>query len=124
VPIACVAAAARALGEQCRDAAECASGLCNTEGVCSSCAPTQGCGAACQPAYADGPSVCDPGRGRGGPGDACATNADCASETCTGAPRRQCLDGRRCASDANCPVDDDLVPGPCTVVGVQGGSCA
>ncbi len=122
VPLGCVAAAARVLGEQCRGADECASGLC-TDGVCSSCAPTAGCGAACQPAYERGPSLCDPGAGRAATGDACATDADCASGACLGPPRRQCLDGRLCASDANCPVDESLVPGPCTMVGVQGGSC-
>ena len=120
VPVACIAASAGELGEQCLRPTECASGLC-TAGVCSACAANQGC--ACAPAYPHGPSLCDPGLGHGVSGAACANDDDCASQHCSGAPRRQCSDGRSCATDANCPVDISLVPGPCTTVGVQGGRC-
>lgn len=123
VPLACVAAAGRALGEQCFGDPECASGTC-TGGVCSTCRPETGCGsAACQEAYDHGPSLCAAGQHLAARGAPCATNDDCASGACSGPARRQCLDGRACATDTNCPVDANLVPGPCTMVGVQGGSC-
>jgi hypothetical protein len=123
VPIACVATAARAIGEACRGDAECGSGICEAR-VCSSCRVAAGCGAAaCSPAYPLGPSLCAPGGQLARPGDPCATGGDCASGACRGPARRQCLDGRACVTDANCPVDDRLIPGPCSTVGVQGGSC-
>jgi hypothetical protein len=123
VPIACVPAAARALGEQCLDPAECASGICNT-GVCSTCQDNEHCGgAACQEPYEFGPALCAPGKHLAARGAPCATDADCASGACSGPARLQCADGRACLTDANCPVDSDLVPGACTSVGVQGGSC-
>lgn len=123
VPIACVAAAARALGEDCLRDAECASAICSGE-VCSTCRPDAGCGAAaCGRAYDNGPYLCAAGGHLAPQGAPCATPDDCASGACSGAVRRQCLDGRACATDASCPVDDNLVPGPCGAVGVEGGSC-
>jgi len=123
VPIVCVAAAARALGEQCLRDGECASGVCSF-GVCSTCRPDTMCGAtACQQAYDHGPYLCGAGQHLAAHGAPCALDADCASGACTGPPRHQCLDGRSCATDANCPVDANLIPGPCTQVGIQGGSC-
>jgi hypothetical protein len=121
VPIDCVDAGARVIGEQCLIDAECGSGIC-TSGVCSTCGPRRGC-ASCAQAYPNGPSLCSPGAGQAASGAPCASDSDCASGACTGPPRRQCTDGRRCASDASCPVGADLVPGPCSAVGVQGGSC-
>ena len=124
VPFACVAPAARELGEQCLAGAECATGTCHA-GVCSTCASDAGCpGTRCTAAYPQGPSLCGAGGHLAPPGAPCAGNADCATGTCSGAVRRQCPDGRACANDANCPVDGNLVPGPCTAVGIQGGSCA
>jgi hypothetical protein len=123
VPIACVAAAGRALGEACLRDAECASATC-AGAVCSTCRPDTSCGAAaCGRAYDRGPYVCAAGGHIAARGAPCATSDDCASGACSGAPRRQCLDGRACATDANCPVDENLVPGPCSTVGVEGGSC-
>lgn len=120
VPIDCVAAAARALGEQCLGNGECASGTC-TGGVCSAC--TSKTCETCAPAYEHGPSLCSPGTGQAAAGAACASDADCASGSCAGEPRLQCADGRACSNDNNCPVGADLVPGPCSAVGVQGGRC-
>jgi len=123
VPIACVPAAARVLGEQCLVDGECASGKC-TDFVCSSCRTGADCaGAACVADYPSGPHVCDAGNHHAARGAPCATDADCASGACRGPARRQCLDGRACATDVNCPVGGNLAPGPCTTVGIQGGSC-
>ena len=124
VPITCVPAGTRVLGEQCVMHAECTTGNCVNR-VCSTCRPQTGCssGAACAVAYIGGPSVCGPGAHLGPPGAPCASDGECASGLCNGPPRRQCMDGRSCATDANCPVDGFLVPGPCSTVGVQGGSC-
>ena len=124
VPIECVALGARAVGEQCLKNVECATGSCGF-GVCSTCNPdAAACGATtCGQAYDHGPYLCGPGLGLAARGAPCVTAADCASGTCAGPERRQCLDGRACATDANCPVDPSLKPGPCVTVGVQGGSC-
>ncbi|HMG53462.1 MAG TPA: hypothetical protein VK601_08265, partial [Kofleriaceae bacterium] len=122
VPLACVASGARSLGEQCWGNAECATGICR--GFCSACRDDAGCGgAACLLSYVRGPYVCGAGQRTAPRGAPCAAGADCASGACNGALRRQCLDGRACASDANCPVGPNLAPGPCDEVGIQGGSC-
>lgn len=123
VPIACVPAAARTTGEQCVTNAECASGTCVGR-ICSTCLAKVGCGAvACAQSYPVGPYLCGAGAHAAQRGAPCGRNEDCASGACAGPPRLQCTDGRACATDANCPVDENLVPGPCTMVGVQGGSC-
>jgi hypothetical protein len=71
-----------------------------------------------------GPDVCQPGAGAGAPGAPCGANADCASGTCSGAVFKVCNDGRACGSPADCPVvGDTLAPGPCSTVGIQGGTC-
>lgn len=123
VPIECVPAGARVLGEQCLKNAECQAGLLCTFGVCSTCWALSPCGSACKPSYELGPFLCSPGMGLGKRGDPCASPGDCMSGACGGPARRQCADGRACATDANCPVESNLVPGPCTTVGVQGGRC-
>lgn len=121
VPVTCIGAASRELGEQCIGNAECTSGIC-TAGVCSSCATS--CGSElCGPAYIRGPSVCAPGEHRRTSNEPCSIDADCASNRCTGSVRMQCGDGRACAGPADCPVMDDLEPGACTAVGIQGGRC-
>jgi hypothetical protein len=122
VPLDCVAAGARELGEQCLLHAECATGLCNL-GMCSTCATDSDCdGRNCRQAYGPGPYLCEPGTRSAASGEPCATDADCASASCLGPPRLQCADGRACATDANCPVEG-LIPGPCVTMGVQGGRC-
>ena len=124
VPIACVPAGGDALGELCVTNDECASGICNNY-VCSTCDASHACAnEVCAAAYPRGPFVCAPGEGHRTSGQACATDGDCASQHCNGGVRKQCPDGRPCGSDINCPVESGLVPGTCTVVGVQGGSCA
>ncbi len=119
---ACVAAGTDQTGERCAVDAECASGICSS-GVCSACDGTRQCtnGGNCRLAYPGGPTMCT-----GGARDApCAIDADCTSNRCQGPPRRQCADGRFCATRETCPVVDDgtLEPGACTLVGVQGGTC-
>src|SRR5215475_1425518 len=84
VPIACVPAAARAIGEQCLDRLECASGIC-TRGVCSTCRTDADCaGTACKPAYDPGLSLCAPGQHLAPCGAPCATRAASASGACSG----------------------------------------
>jgi hypothetical protein len=124
VPVACVPAGGDELGEQCETGAECASGICNAR-ACSTCDPAHPCanGEACSAAWPFGPNVCAAGAGHRTSGEACATDSDCASQHCNGGVRKACPDGRPCGSEINCPVESGLVPGACTVVGVQGGSC-
>jgi len=122
-PLTCVGTGTRELGEQCITNGECASTKCNA-GFCStctsgSCANTEVCGVA----YDDGPSVCAPNQHARASTEPCATHADCVSNKCNGSVRKQCGDGRSCDSPADCPVMTDLEPGPCTAVGIQGGSC-
>lgn len=123
VPVLCVAAGADELGEQCQVNGECASNICRS-GVCSTCIPGS-CGSEdnCGLAYPLGPSVCGPGLGHRIATEPCASNADCASNQCNGAVRKQCSDGRPCDDPGDCPVMSGLEPGACTVVGIQGGSC-
>jgi hypothetical protein len=124
VPVACVPAAARQLGEQCLFDGECATGVC-TFGMCSTCDPDgDACtGTTCSSTYFPGPHLCGADRGRGKRGDPCVHSRDCASQSCRGMERRQCTDGRACVTSANCPVDLNLTPQPCTTVGIQGGTC-
>lgn len=118
-PTTCVAAASDELGEQCGSNAECASGICNRN-ACSACRDACANGTACALAWPNGPHVCSAGA-RGAP---CARDEDCASGACNGAVREACSDNRPCGNDTNCPVEDGLVPGTCSAVGIQGGSCA
>ena len=124
VPIECVPAAGDEIGEQCASGAECASGICNGE-ACSACDATHPCptGEPCQQAWQNGPSICSPGLARRAPNEPCVADADCISGHCNGALRNACRDNRPCGNDTNCPVEGGLMPGACTTVGVQGGTC-
>ena len=135
VPVACEPQHGRALGELCLTDNDCATQLCQhdtgaTTGYCSSCGGVVNCqtGQTCHQAWSIdtgfgilpiGPGTCSNGR----PGDGCAADGDCTSHHCTGSTRRQCGDGRSCATRDDCPVTSDLPPGECTTVGIQGGSC-
>jgi hypothetical protein len=133
VPLECVPSHARVLGEQCLFDVECAGGFC-TNGVCSTCkVDNTGCatGETCDHAWfissgpnmwANTPWLCSPNAHVRTAGQPCASDADCASGACAGAARMQCDDGRDCATAADCPFVG-LDNGPCTTVGVQGGSC-
>jgi hypothetical protein len=123
VPLACVDAGARELAEGCFADAECAGHICQF-GICSTCRTDGECGSGemCRPTYLSGPSMCVGTRSKESRAP-CANDFECLSGACIGKLRRQCLDGRSCASDANCPVDDSLVPSHCLIVGVQGGTC-
>jgi hypothetical protein len=134
VPVQCVAAGARQLGELCISAAECATGICSNY-VCSTCDSNAGCanGEICAGAWpaptTTMPQVCSPHGHLRKPGEPCASNDDCASSQCNGAPRMQCDDGRACATAADCPFGgpdtmNGLQNGPCNTVGVQGGICS
>jgi len=130
---ACAPAAAAVLGDRCLIDSECASGTC-CHGVCSTCcagggAPACATGTTCaaRAKTADGKPArtawqCAPDGGHGAPGTACLANDDCASGACAGGGVLSvCADGRRCASDADCP---EGAPGnPCTAIGVAGGQC-
>ncbi len=122
----CVAAAAKPLGEVCNLPGECATGHC-TGGVCSTCNDDTQCGAgeACAEAWnaVYAPFVCAPNAHVRQAGEPCASDADCASSVCDGTERSQCDDGRACVTAAQCPFADGLQNGPCTTVGVQGGTC-
>ena len=139
VPLECVPAAARQLAEECLSDAECASGICTANG-CSTCRENNtGCaaGQTCAAewagpdagvAYFGAPWTCSPHARIQPHGAPCASNDDCASGTCTGTPRSVCDDGRACTQAADCPFDtpdtsNGLQNGPCSLVGIQGGTC-
>ena len=132
IPTTCIAARSAELGELCEVNADCASNICNSvgfeRGYCSSCDGTTACaGGTCRKPWTattatgqiESPNTCSGGVH----GDACASDGDCASSHCNGAVRKECADGRSCATRDDCPVDSNLTPGECTTVGVQGGSC-
>jgi hypothetical protein len=130
---ACAPAAAAVLGDRCLVDGECASGVC-CDGVCSTCcgtgtAPACAAGTTCaaRAKTADGKPArtawqCAPGARDGAAGSACLSDDDCASGACAGGGVLSvCADGRRCTSDADCPMG---LPGnPCTAIGVAGGQC-
>jgi hypothetical protein len=133
----CIPAASRTLGQLCQADAECATGIC-CEGACSTCcdAGDRECeaGRACGASVVEGgpraPYQCDPGEGRGVPGEACLTDEDCESGECAGGEElRLCpADGRQCAVDADCPPsaadrEEGREIGACVAVGTTGGSC-
>ena len=137
IPTECVANGVKELGETCLKNLECASHICTAAGyglgACSSCGTDADCasGESCGLAWGESafgvifpqPLVCAPLQHLGSPGTACASNEDCASSVCNGTERKQCDDGRSCATAANCPVNSNLKSGACTTLGVQGGSC-
>jgi hypothetical protein len=130
---ACAPAATAVLGDRCLVDGECASGSC-CHGVCSTCcaagsatACTAGTTCAPRAKTADGKPArtawqCAPDGERGVAGTPCLADDDCASGACAGGGVLQvCADGRRCASDGDCPTG---APGnPCTAIGVAGGKC-
>jgi hypothetical protein len=127
----CVPLSAKELGEPCFWPNECKSGAC-TGGMCSTCGTDADCaaGETCAEGWGDpdhpvaySPFVCSPNQGKRQSGEACISNADCASGVCNGTARSQCDDGRSCASAAQCPFAEGLKNGPCTTVGIQGGLC-
>jgi hypothetical protein len=125
VPLRCEPAGGSELADLCAVDAECATGIC-ASGVCSTCDPDGtpcGGGEACSIAWIYGPWVCSPGEARRTSGEACVT--DSASSHCNGGLRNACsTDGRPCGNDTNCPVvDNSLIPGTCSTVGVTGGTC-
>ena len=130
-PRECVGTGSHQLGEQCAVDNECASNICSPSdfygfGNCSSCRTSADCsGQSCAPGWSDpnhSPDVCAPGEQLAASGAACATNSDCGSNVCSGVPRMQCIDGRACSTDLNCPFEN-LKQTACTIVGVQGGNC-
>jgi len=128
---ACVAPAARALGERCLQAAECTTGVC-CQGVCSTCcAGDRACAAgqacAARPRDATGSPLraafqCGPGQATGAALAPCLGDADCASGHCAaGTILSVCAaDGRTCALPTDCPFPDQ---NPCIALGVAGGRC-
>ena len=122
----CVAPAAKELAERCSVNEECASGQC-VNGRCSSCAAAGSGSCACVASWTNGPSVCNAGSHTGASGSPCGTDDDCASSTCDGTERKECEDGRPCASAIDCPFGigsaAPLQNGACITVGVQGGTC-
>jgi hypothetical protein len=137
LPRVCEANGARVLGEQCVHDEECTTGICefgtdhNTfepgsqYGYCSTCHANGAECASCAHAWDSerSPYVCAPAGHLAASGTACTSNDDCASGTCNGTAREQCdVDGRACATAANCPFDG-LQSTPCSTVGIQGGSC-
>ncbi|HUS28028.1 MAG TPA: hypothetical protein VMZ53_05950 [Kofleriaceae bacterium] len=129
VPTQCVGTETKELGEKCITSAECASGGCfklasDGMGVCSTCFADNQCGGtACAPAWERGPLVCGAGQHVGAAGAPCGADEDCASGHCNGTVRRECDDGRTCIDASQCPFESGLKNGPCTTVGVQGGTC-
>jgi hypothetical protein len=151
LPRECVPLASHQLGEPCRADAECATGICThdpdanpftpgwSHGTCSTCdlaAHACASGETCGPGWLSivpengntGPWVCSPALHARAHGEPCTTDDDCASSACGGMSRSQCDDGRACATAATCPfggndVDSPLQNGPCTIVGIEGGSC-
>jgi hypothetical protein len=140
LPLECELAASRQLGENCLFGDECASNRC-TDGACSTCdTDNTGCanGETCGPAWPvptdfpglswHTPYLCAPGLHVRKAGEPCASDDDCASASCAGSVRKQCDDGRSCATAADCPfggtdTETGLQNGPCNTAGVQGGTC-
>ncbi|HEY1817595.1 MAG TPA: hypothetical protein VGG74_34885 [Kofleriaceae bacterium] len=135
VPIECVPAAARPLGAPCITDGECETGIC--EGACSACRDDLDCGSGQQCGLGwsgtDGlqaaPFVCAPGQAMQASGGPCASNGDCRSGACIpAATLMECSDGRVCKTNLDCPFDGGdsatvFDNGPCTAVGILGGTC-
>ncbi|HEY4177640.1 MAG TPA: hypothetical protein VGM90_12430 [Kofleriaceae bacterium] len=125
---ACVPAHSAKTGQRCYDDSQCANSTC-VQGVCSTCRTAADCGAGdtCGTTFLYGPNVCAYKLGHRTTGQSCFDNADCASGACNGTPRYQCDDGRSCPGGDRtlCPPQSgfSLEPGPCTEVGIEGGTC-
>lgn len=100
---------ARALGDLCTAAAQCASGVCTL--VCSQCDDTHACagGASCArrtdmtaPYTFQLPLQCAPQTSAGAAGDPCITGDDCAAHACDGAIVRR--DASCADAAASCPI--------------------
>lgn len=123
---ACVAPAARALGEPCFVDEECATGVC-TGALCGECASSDDCGGAACAWASEDPFVpvrtcASADRATGEP---CVLDADCASGACDGRPLGTCgaYGLTPCFEDDDCPVSSDLEPTACTFWAVAGGTC-
>jgi hypothetical protein len=119
---ACVPTHVRALGDRCLVDDDCMSGMCQL-GVCSACRIGAACRDGVCAAYGGGPAICASLEHRAQSGEPCGANADCASGTCNGGERRECEDGRSCINALQCPAGNDLIPGDCKTVGIEGGTC-
>ncbi len=120
----CAPAGAKAVGETCAIADECASALC-CDNQCAECcgeAPCSG-GATCLRARALDPWTCDD-RPRA-PGSGCLHDGDCASGHCAGKDLVQICnpDGRPCETDADCPDWAVYLGAVCRPIGVADGVC-
>ncbi|HEY4056955.1 MAG TPA: hypothetical protein VGM39_10105 [Kofleriaceae bacterium] len=123
----CVPAQSAKTGQRCFDDTQCANSMC-VQGVCSTCKAATDCGSdTCGTTFLYGPNVCGYKQGHRTSGQSCYDNQDCASGTCTGTPHYQCTDGRSCPGGDRtlCPpvTGFSLEPGPCTEVGIEGGTC-
>jgi hypothetical protein len=136
VPVECVPASARPLGAPCIGDGECETGIC-TDDACSTCHDDLDCGSDqhCGPGWfgatglEESPYVCAPGEAMAASGAPCAGSGDCRTGVCVPtATAMECSDGRLCKTNADCPFDGgdgDTVfdNGPCTAVGILGGTC-
>ena len=130
---ACSPVGGSGLGDRCRVAGECATGVC-CGGVCSACCLDGGpgcpAGASCVERARDPNRLpwraawqCSPGAQGGAAGSTCLSEGDCASGACLGgAAFSVCgLDGRHCVVSADCPLFSS--GNSCIPLGVAGGKC-
>ena len=121
---ACEPAGQGALGDHCAASGECGAGLSCVEAQCAECDPALAGGEDCARSEQGvmQPHQRSPGAGLRARGEGCLHDGDCQSGACEGAPLQLCSpDGRRCDSDADCPVIY-LTP-TCEPVGVDAGAC-
>jgi len=96
------------LGTACQDPADCVSGLCSSDGFCTSLCDEEPCppGFECVPAGSQ--SVCEPRDGSMPFGRGCSSDEDCRSGICgSGGCTRECGDGfAPCPDGIECVEDD------------------